>query len=143
MTLYRISGGRACRVVHDIPMTHRAGNAEDPAGRPEDGKGGTDAAGGAAGADGATVSSVPFGAWPSPIEAAEVGRGRLRIAYPKVIGGDVWWQEGRPEYGEQHTDTAPGHFGLLSRGSEVFAQPLRFLFCQFGLPFFGVELSQQ
>jgi dipeptidyl aminopeptidase/acylaminoacyl peptidase len=107
MTLYRISGGRACRVVHDIPMTNRAGKSEDPAGRPEDsegGLGGQERAGGTAGADEAgeaatvpSVPSVPFGAWPSPIDAADVGRGRLRIAFPTVIGGDVWWQEGRPE----------------------------------------------
>jgi dipeptidyl aminopeptidase/acylaminoacyl peptidase len=85
-------------VVHDIPMTNRAGKAEDPAGRPEDGKGrvgGTERAGGTDAA--ITVPSVPFGAWPSPIEAADVGRGRLRIAFPTVIGGEVWWQEGRPE----------------------------------------------
>jgi dipeptidyl aminopeptidase/acylaminoacyl peptidase len=94
MTLYRISGGRACPVVHHIPMTNRAGKAEDPAGRPD----GTGTAGGAGGAGGVTaVPPVPFGAWPSPIEAADVARGRLRIAYPIVIGGDVWWQEGRPE----------------------------------------------
>jgi dipeptidyl aminopeptidase/acylaminoacyl peptidase len=40
---------------------------------------------------------VPFGAWPSPVTAADVARGRLRIGFPTVIGGDVWWQEGRPE----------------------------------------------
>jgi dipeptidyl aminopeptidase/acylaminoacyl peptidase len=76
-------------------MTNRAGNAEDPAGRLEDGRdgsGGTDEAG-----EATTVPPVPFGAWPSPIDAADVGRGRLRIAFPTVIGGDVWWQEGRPE----------------------------------------------
>jgi len=76
-------------------MTNRAGKAEDPAGRPEDGRdgaGGTDEAG-----EATTVPPVPFGAWPSPIDAADVGRGRLRIAFPTVIGGDVWWQEGRPE----------------------------------------------
>jgi dipeptidyl aminopeptidase/acylaminoacyl peptidase len=95
MTLYRISGGRACRVVHHIPMTNRAGNAEDPAGRAGDGTG---AAGGAGEAGPATaIPAVPFGAWPSPIDAADVARGRLRIAFPTVIGGDVWWQEGRPE----------------------------------------------
>jgi dipeptidyl aminopeptidase/acylaminoacyl peptidase len=26
-----------------------------------------------------------------------VARGRLRLSFPTVIGGDVWWQEGRPE----------------------------------------------
>jgi dipeptidyl aminopeptidase/acylaminoacyl peptidase len=74
-------------------MTNRAGKAEDPAGRPEDGTG---TAGGGAG-EATAVPPVPFGAWPSPILAADVGRGRLRITFPTVIGGDVWWQEGRPE----------------------------------------------
>jgi dipeptidyl aminopeptidase/acylaminoacyl peptidase len=63
--------------------------------------GGADGTGGAGGAGGAggeiTIPPVPFGAWPSPIDAADVGRARLRIAFPTVIGGDVWWQEGRPE----------------------------------------------
>ena len=40
---------------------------------------------------------MPFGEWPSPIAAADVARGRLRLSFPTVIGGEVWWQEGRPE----------------------------------------------
>jgi len=40
---------------------------------------------------------VPFGEWPSPIAAADVARGRLRLSFPTVISGEVWWQEGRPE----------------------------------------------
>jgi dipeptidyl aminopeptidase/acylaminoacyl peptidase len=32
-----------------------------------------------------------------------VARGRLRIAFPTVIGGEVWWQEGRPEEGGRVT----------------------------------------
>jgi len=43
------------------------------------------------------VPAVPFGAWPSPINAADVARGLIRVSYPKVIGKDIWWQEGRPE----------------------------------------------
>jgi hypothetical protein len=70
-------------------MTNRAGNAEDPASRPEDGTG--------TAGEATTVPSVPFGEWPSPIRAADVGRARLRIAFPTVVGNDVWWQEGRPE----------------------------------------------
>jgi dipeptidyl aminopeptidase/acylaminoacyl peptidase len=75
-------------------MTNRAGiAAEGAAGRPEDGAGaaGTEA-------DGvASVPRVPFGEWPSPIAAADVARGRLRLSFPTVTGGEVWWQEGRPE----------------------------------------------
>ena len=32
-----------------------------------------------------------------------MARGRLRIAFPTVIGGEVWWQEGRPEEGGRVT----------------------------------------
>ena len=51
----------------------------------------------------ATRPRVPYGVWPSPITAADVARGRLRIAFPTVIGGEVWWQEGRPEEGGRVT----------------------------------------
>jgi dipeptidyl aminopeptidase/acylaminoacyl peptidase len=39
-----------------------------------------------------------------------VARGRRRIGYPTVIGGDVWWQEGRPAEGGRVTvvHRAPG-----------------------------------
>ncbi len=79
-------------------MTHRAGNAKDPTGSPA-GEPGTQETE----ADGAAPPRIPFGAWPSPIAAADVARGRLRIAYPTVIGGEVWWQEGRPEEGGRVT----------------------------------------
>ena len=46
---------------------------------------------------------VPFGEWPSPITAADVARGRLRISFPTMIGGEVWWQEGRSEEGGRVT----------------------------------------
>jgi len=101
LTLYLISGGRTIRVVHDIPMTNRAAGiaAEDVAGRPQDRTGpGEDAADAVTG-----VATVPFGEWPSPILASDVARGRLRIAFPTVIGGEVWWQEGKPEEGGRVT----------------------------------------
>jgi dipeptidyl aminopeptidase/acylaminoacyl peptidase len=46
---------------------------------------------------------IPFGAWPSPITAADVARGGLRLSFPTVVGGDVWWQEIRPEEGGRST----------------------------------------
>src|SRR5215469_13222990 len=81
-------------------MTNRAGiAAEDLAGRSRDGQGA-----GRGDADTvATVPRVPFGEWPSPITAADVARGRLRLSYPTMIGGEVWWQEGRPEEGGRVT----------------------------------------
>jgi dipeptidyl aminopeptidase/acylaminoacyl peptidase len=46
---------------------------------------------------------IPYGAWPSPITAADVARGGLRLSFPTVLGGDVWWQEIRPEEGGRST----------------------------------------
>jgi dipeptidyl aminopeptidase/acylaminoacyl peptidase len=43
------------------------------------------------------VPLVPFGEWPSPIAAAEVARAVIRLAFPTVSGGQVWWQEIRPD----------------------------------------------
>ncbi|MGD0374054.1 MAG: prolyl oligopeptidase family serine peptidase [Streptosporangiaceae bacterium] len=57
---------------------------------------------------GAQNAAVPFGAWPSPITAADVARGSTHISFPMVIGGDVWWQEGRPEEG--------GRIAVVHRG---------------------------
>jgi dipeptidyl aminopeptidase/acylaminoacyl peptidase len=51
----------------------------------------------------AQVPAISFGGWPSPITAAEVARSRIRLAYPIVIGGEVWWQETRPEEGGRVT----------------------------------------
>jgi hypothetical protein len=42
-------------------------------------------------------AAVPFGEWPSPITAAEVARGTIRLAFPAARGGQVWWQEIRPD----------------------------------------------
>ena len=72
----------------------------------------TDAAGSngsAAGSDAATAAAesalpqVPFGAWPSPITAAEVAGSRLRISFPIVIGASTWWQEELPTEGGRAT----------------------------------------
>ena len=86
MTLSGIAVGRTAWVVHDIPMTNRAGvAAQDAAGRPQDGN----TAQPSEADTSASVPSVPFGAWPSPITAADVARGRLRLSYPTVIAGDL------------------------------------------------------
>jgi len=36
---------------------------------------------------------APYGEWPSPVSAGDVARARVRIAYPTVRAGRVWWQE--------------------------------------------------
>jgi len=52
-------------------------------------------------------ATVPYGAWPSPISAADVARGVVRLSAPRLVGdvegpaagGEVWWTEGRPDEG--------------------------------------------
>jgi dipeptidyl aminopeptidase/acylaminoacyl peptidase len=51
----------------------------------------------------AAVPAVPFGEWPSPLTAAQVASGQVRIAFPTVIGSHVWWQQGLPDEGGRTT----------------------------------------
>ncbi len=53
--------------------------------------------------DSVSAPRIPYGAWPSPITAADVARGQVLISYPMVTGADVWWQEGRPDEGGRVT----------------------------------------
>ncbi|MDT0327454.1 S9 family peptidase [Nocardiopsis lambiniae] len=41
------------------------------------------------------------GSWPSPISAADVARGVRAIAFPSIVGDEVWWEEARPEEGRR------------------------------------------
>lgn len=44
--------------------------------------------------------TAPYGAWPSPISAADVARSGIRLGFPQLVGAhgeQVWWSEGRPE----------------------------------------------
>ena len=47
----------------------------------------------------APADPVPYGAWPSPLTAADVARGMIRLAAPRLVGTEVWWSEGRPAEG--------------------------------------------
>jgi len=49
------------------------------------------------------VPAVPFGEWPSPITAAAVASGQVRVSSPIVLGNDVWWQQGLPNEGGRTT----------------------------------------
>ena len=48
-----------------------------------------------------SAQTRPYGAWPSPISAADVARGSLDLEFPAAVdtpdGVEVWWLEGRPE----------------------------------------------
>jgi len=46
-----------------------------------------------------TPTSIPFGAWPSPITAAMIVDGAAAVRELRVDGDDVWWSEGRPSEG--------------------------------------------
>jgi dipeptidyl aminopeptidase/acylaminoacyl peptidase len=50
-----------------------------------------------------TIPAIPFGEWPSPINAADVASAQIQATFPRVIGGDVWWQESRPAEGGRLT----------------------------------------
>ncbi len=53
--------------------------------------------------DSVAAPRTPYGAWPSPISAADVAKGQVTVSFPLVRGTDVWWQEGRPEEGGRVT----------------------------------------
>jgi dipeptidyl aminopeptidase/acylaminoacyl peptidase len=67
--------------------------------------------------DSVPAPRIPYGAWPSPITAADVAKGQVLISYPMVMGTDVWWQEGRPDEGGRvtvvHCDAAGHQQALL------------------------------
>ena len=50
-----------------------------------------------------TPAIRPYGAWPSPILAADVVEGGLRLSGAAMIGDEVWWVEGRPAEGGRQT----------------------------------------
>ena len=60
------------------------------------------------------LPQVPYGAWPSPITAGQVAGGRIRVAYPTVIGDVTWWQEDNPEEGGRTTVVRRGPDGTIT-----------------------------
>jgi dipeptidyl aminopeptidase/acylaminoacyl peptidase len=103
-------------VVHDSPMTESStvpaegatttavDSTDTPDGTADTGDSQLLTAGDAA------IPAAAFGAWPSPIRAADVAQGLIRILYPTVIGEDIWWQEGRPE--------EDGRMTIVHRGTD-------------------------
>ena len=45
---------------------------------------------------------VPHGSWPSPITAARLVEGAAGVGEVRVDGGDVWWNEQRPDEGGRY-----------------------------------------
>ncbi|CAM5395528.1 S9 family peptidase OS=Streptomyces rimosus subsp. rimosus (strain ATCC / DSM 40260 / JCM 4667/ NRRL 2234) OX=1265868 GN=SRIM_033520 PE=4 SV=1 [Streptomyces rimosus subsp. rimosus] len=54
------------------------------------------------------VTTAPYGAWPSPIDARLVAEHDGRPEYVGVVGAEVWWTEARPAEG--------GRRALVRRG---------------------------
>ena len=44
----------------------------------------------------------PYGSWDSPITAALITQGGLRLGEVRVDGSDTYWLEGRPEESGRH-----------------------------------------
>ncbi len=42
------------------------------------------------------MSTVPHGSWPSPISAADLASGGVRLGEPRYDGADLYWTQGRP-----------------------------------------------
>jgi dipeptidyl aminopeptidase/acylaminoacyl peptidase len=60
---------------------------------------------------------LPYGSWPSPITAADVAKGGIRLGFPALVGSadppDVWWVEGRPAEGGRQVIVSADRGDLL------------------------------
>ncbi|MCP5150096.1 MAG: S9 family peptidase [Chromatiales bacterium] len=56
-------------------------------------------------------STKPFGTWTSPITAARVAAGGLRLSTPRAAGGVIYWLEGRASEGGRGVVVARGPDG--------------------------------
>jgi len=76
-----------------------------------------------------TVSVSPYGTWTSPLSAADVAAGGLRLSAVAVDRGDTYWLEGRPQEGGRYVlvrrrpdgaidDVTPGDFNVRTRVHE-------------------------
>ena len=74
-------------------------------------------------------SKIPFGSWPSPLSAARVTAGALRLDQIQLDGSDVYWIEGRASEGGRNvivkrsqdgdiSDVTPPGFNVRSRVHE-------------------------
>lgn len=72
---------------------------------------------------------VPYGSWPSPVSAARIARGGVRLMQPHIAGDCVYWVESRPAEngrgvlvrwgpGTERRDLTPAPFNVRSRVHE-------------------------
>lgn len=72
------------------------------------------------------LPEVPFGAWPSPISAADLAGDAGRPSWPAFVDGALWWSETRPaEAGRTAIVRAetPGPAGVLGPTRELLPAP--------------------
>ena len=62
----------------------------------------------------------PYGEWPSPISAADVAKGHIRLSFPLITDQVVWWQETKPAEGGRQTVVRQGPDGARE---ELLAAP--------------------
>jgi dipeptidyl aminopeptidase/acylaminoacyl peptidase len=55
--------------------------------------------------------TIPYGAWPSPITAADTARGAISLSFPAVVDAQVWWTESRPDEAGRQTVVRAGPDG--------------------------------
>src|SRR5262249_5893654 len=55
--------------------------------------------------------TIPYGAWPSPITAADTARGAISLSFPAIVGDEVWWTESRPDEAGRQTVMRAGPDG--------------------------------
>jgi dipeptidyl aminopeptidase/acylaminoacyl peptidase len=58
------------------------------------------------------TETVSYGEWPSPIKGADVARKQVGLAFPALIGSNVWWQETRPSEGGRIAVVCQGPDGI-------------------------------
>ncbi len=49
------------------------------------------------------LRTAPYGSWPSPIDASQVAKGKVKLGFPAVADDRVWWEEARPDEGGRIT----------------------------------------
>src|SRR4051812_30869853 len=62
------------------------------------------------------LSTVSYGAWPSPITAASLVEGAAGVSEIRIDGEDIWWNEQRPAEG--------GRYQLVRRSSSAHRHDL-------------------
>jgi len=61
-----------------------------------------------------TPKALPYGAWPSPITAADVARGFRQLAGASIVSDAVWWTEGRAVEGGRQVISRPDGAGGIA-----------------------------